>query len=491
MRKYTIIGLAVAMMIVLASLIYAQFRYYTTFQTISDKHFKESVELSLIQAATYMAEKEALTYLSETMIENNLLDPDEIQILSIDSVQCRVNHPNINISSKHGAASLEKTLEVLRRKFKKNFDRSKNIIDQTTFRWMRESENKEISERVNFVEIKGILDGIFEHNGITLNYYYTIVDQKGAQLYRSHTDAVAEDFVIHFQHQLFHREETKRPVFLKVYFPERGNYIMQSARLFLPSNVLIILVFLIFICAIVVIHRQTKVNSMKNDFINNMTHEFKTPISSISLASQMLQDDAVGKTPAMQVHLAGVICDETKRLSLQVEKMLQMAMFERDKSILKLTEMNINELIHDITHTFSIKVEKKGGKITTLLNAIEDFALIDEVHFTNIIYNLMDNAVKYSDKPLLLEVTTENDKDRNLVIHIEDNGVGIKKEDQKRIFEKFFRVSTGNLHNVKGFGMGLAYVKKMVDEHKGTIRVESEPGIGTKFTITIPTLKIE
>ena len=171
-----------------------------------------------------------------------------------------------------------------------------------------------------------------------------------------------------------------------------------------------------------------------------------------------------------------------------VEKVLQMAIFEKDKSMLKLNEIKINNLIQEIAKNFSLKVTSKGGQITTNLKAEQDIALIDEVHFTNVVFNLMDNALKYCDKPLLLTIETWNEKD-NLLISIEDNGIGIHKEDLKRIFEKFYRVSTGNLHNVKGFGLGLAYVKKIITEHRGSIKVESEVNIGTKFTITIPTLK--
>ena len=219
-----------------------------------------------------------------------------------------------------------------------------------------------------------------------------------------------------------------------------------------------------------------------------MTHEFKTPISTISLASQMLQDAEVGKNPAMLKHVSNVIKDETKRLSLQVEKVLQMSMFENEKATLKLTEIHINNLIKDIISSFSLKVTSKGGEINTSLKAQDDLLLIDEVHFTNVIFNLMDNALKYCDKSPILSIETWNEKD-NLCISVEDNGIGIKKENIKRIFEKFYRVSTGNLHNVKGFGLGLAYVKKIVNDHHGTIKVESEPGLGTKFTIIIPTLK--
>jgi two-component system phosphate regulon sensor histidine kinase PhoR len=202
----------------------------------------------------------------------------------------------------------------------------------------------------------------------------------------------------------------------------------------------------------------------------------------------MLQDPSVGKTPQTLNHISKVIRDETKRLSFMVEKVLQMAVFEKDKSILKVNEMQINLLIKEIATNFSLRVTSKGGQITTKLNATNDVALIDEVHFTNVVFNLMDNALKYCDKPLLLTIETWNEKE-NIVISIEDNGIGIHKDDLKRVFEKFYRVSTGNLHNVKGFGLGLAYVKKIVNEHRGTIKVESELNIGTKFTITIPTLK--
>jgi signal transduction histidine kinase len=259
-------------------------------------------------------------------------------------------------------------------------------------------------------------------------------------------------------------------------------------NLLLPSIALVTLILCIFIVAIFIILRQKELSNIKNDFVNNMTHEFKTPISTISLASQMLMDPAVGKTPDTLKYISNVIRDETKRLSFQVEKVLQMAIFEKDKSMLKLNEIKINSLIKDIVGNFSLKVTSKGGIITSNLKATYDIALIDEVHFTNVIFNLMDNAQKYCDKPLLLTIETWNEKD-SLLISIEDNGIGISKDDLKRIFEKFYRVSTGNLHNVKGFGLGLAYVKKIIQEHRGTIKVESELNIGTKFIITIPTLK--
>ena len=255
--------------------------------------------------------------------------------------------------------------------------------------------------------------------------------------------------------------------------------------LFLPSVFFILLLLFTFIFSMVIISRQKKLSEMRTDFMNNMTHELKTPVSTISLASQMLNDESITKSPRMIAQLSKTISEETKRLMQQIEKVLQMSIFEKESSALKLEEMDINDLILGIASVFSIKVEKTGGEIQTELDADEAVACVDEVHFTNIIYNLLDNAVKYSNGPLILWVKTWNERSR-LLISIEDNGIGIKKNNLKRIFDKFYRVPTGSVHNVKGFGLGLAYVKKVVEDHKGRIWVESEYEKGTKFIMSIP-----
>ena len=258
----------------------------------------------------------------------------------------------------------------------------------------------------------------------------------------------------------------------------------------IPSFIFTIIMLITFLFTVVLAFRQKKLTEMKNDFINNMTHEFKTPISTISLAAQMLNDPEVGKSPSMFKHISGVITDETKRLRFQVEKVLQMSMFDRQKTMLKLNEHNLNEMVENVVGTFRLKVEKFGGTIQTDLAADDAWVMLDEMHFTNVIFNLLDNAVKYAkeEEPLNLVVSTRNEDDK-LILTVEDNGIGIRKEDIKKVFEKFYRVHTGNLHNVKGFGLGLAYVMKIVKDHKGTIIADSEPGVGTKFIITLPLIK--
>jgi two-component system phosphate regulon sensor histidine kinase PhoR len=274
---------------------------------------------------------------------------------------------------------------------------------------------------------------------------------------------------------------------LKVSFPTQQSYIYMSVKFMIPSFIFTVILLVTFLFTIVIAFRQKKVTEMRNDFINNMTHEFKTPISTISLAAQMLNDPAVAKNEVMFKHISGVINDETKRLRFQVEKVLQMSMFDRGRTSLKLKALDVNEIVVNVVNTFALKVEKVGGSIETDIDAVDSDVMLDEMHFTNVIFNLLDNAVKYAKEgtPLKLVVRTRNVGDK-LELTIQDNGIGIKKEDLKKIFEKFYRVHTGNLHNVKGFGLGLAYVMKIIKEHRGTIRAESEFGVGTKFIIQLP-----
>jgi two-component system phosphate regulon sensor histidine kinase PhoR len=224
---------------------------------------------------------------------------------------------------------------------------------------------------------------------------------------------------------------------------------------------------------------------IKNDFINNMTHELKTPISTISLASQMLQDGTVSNTQKTIEHLSTVINQESKRLSFQVEKVLQMAVFNEGRLKLKFKEFDVNNMIRSVISNFELRVKSKNGTLETEINAEHPLIKGDEVHITNVIFNLLDNAMKYSKEIPEIKVSTENKKGF-IVISVQDKGIGISKEHHTQIFDRFYRVPTGNIHNVKGFGLGLSYVKKIVDSHNGTIKVESVIHKGTKFSILFP-----
>ena len=277
---------------------------------------------------------------------------------------------------------------------------------------------------------------------------------------------------------------------VKLHFPTMSKYIFSSVRFMLPAVVFTIVLLLTFIFTLFIIFRQKRYTEMKNDFVNNMTHELKTPIASISLASQMLNDESVDKTPAMMKHLGTVISDETKRLRFLVEKVLQMSMFDRKSATFKKKELDLNEMVEGVANSFSLRVEHTGGKIYTEVGAVDSAVYADEVHFQNVLFNLMDNAVKYrkQDRPLDIYLKTWND-DEHLCLSVRDTGLGIKKENLKKVFEKFYRVHTGNVHDAKGFGLGLAYVKKVVELHDGDITVDSDYGVGTTFVIKLPIIK--
>jgi two-component system phosphate regulon sensor histidine kinase PhoR len=224
---------------------------------------------------------------------------------------------------------------------------------------------------------------------------------------------------------------------------------------------------------------------MKTDFVNNMTHELKTPISTISLASEMLRDPKVtGDSQRIQKY-AGVIHDENKRLGSQVEKVLQMAVIDRGEHKLKLSYLNLHDLIHRAVDKMALQVEEHKGILKTDFAARFPEAQVDESHFTNIVINLLDNAIKYSNEIPDITVSTR-DQDGGVLISVADKGIGISKDAQKRVFEKFYRVPTGNVHNVKGFGLGLSYVKAMVEAHAGTVKLKSELNKGTTFEVFIP-----
>lgn len=370
-----------------------------------------------------------------------------------------------------------------------------SISAASVLRTYGKTSNKSLKERINVEHVEELIGKELENKAINTPFNVVFIDQEGNEFASDsallHSDSIAQGQTRVYSQMLFTGDYSPRMNFMRVWFPERQRFIMMSlAPTTLFAVISTLLLFAVFIAVIVLMERQRKLDESKNDFMHNMTHELKTPISSISLASQMLSDDAVAKSDKMRHHLTSVISEETKRLSFQVEKVLQISLLENEKSIMKFREVDIHQIISTVAENFEIKVIGSKGSLVTELNATDPVAEVDELHFTNIIYNLLDNAVKYAkeNEPIRLKVSTFNKPERQntISISIEDNGIGIAREDQSLIFEKFQRVHTGNVHNVKGFGLGLAYVKKMVMKHRGEITVESTLGVGTKFTITIP-----
>ena len=276
------------------------------------------------------------------------------------------------------------------------------------------------------------------------------------------------------------------PKYLAVYFPSEKNYILQTMWLMLTgSGILVLVIIFSFYYTVSTILKQKKLSDIKNDFINNMTHELKTPISTVSLASEMLGDSSMEKSKDQVSHYVRIIKEENQRLGLLVENILQTAVLDKGQFKLRPQEVDVHEIIDRAISNIRLQVEKRGGEIHLEKNAKENILMADRVHLTNIIYNLVDNALKYSEEKPTIKITTEN-INGGIQISVSDNGIGISKENQKKIFETFYRVPTGNIHNVKGFGLGLSYVKAAVEKHGGTVSVESEIGKGSTFKIYIP-----
>lgn len=277
--------------------------------------------------------------------------------------------------------------------------------------------------------------------------------------------------------------------YFTVYFPNIiSKSIDQTEEPISPwiyVTIIVVLVLVFFAYTINVILRQKRLSEVKTDFINNMTHELKTPISTIGLSSEMLMRSDFSQDPEKLKRYASIIYKENKRLENQVERVLNVAKMDKEELTLKKEQMDLHELLEEARENFEFNQLEQGGQITLHLEADHHVLQADPVHITNVVYNLLDNAVKYCEQNPDIHVTTRNEK-KGLLLEFSDNGIGIKRENLKMIFDKFYRVPTGNLHNVKGFGLGLYYVKLIIDAHNGKIEVKSKPGEGTTFTIWLP-----
>jgi two-component system, OmpR family, phosphate regulon sensor histidine kinase PhoR len=342
--------------------------------------------------------------------------------------------------------------------------------------------NWKIEDRINKTLLDSILNKEFMNAGIQTRYEYAVRNNFGD--YVIHSSNFVENPLI-FMRQLFPNDVFRKQNFLAVYFPEQRSYVFQSLGFMVFSSSLLTLIILItFSLTIYIILRQKKLSQIKTDFVNNMTHELKTPISTISLASQMLKDKTIPIENKNVDHISGIISNESQRLGFQVEKVLQMATFDKGKIDLNLQLLDVHSLISSIASNFTLQISKRNGTLVTDLSAKNSHVMVDEVHFTNVLFNLLDNALKYSPDSPYVSISTRDTK-KGIVISIEDKGMGISRENQKRIFEQFYRVPTGNVHNVKGFGLGLSYVKKVLDKHQAFITVHSELKKGTRFEITL------
>ncbi len=502
MKKSTIWLLTIVMAVALLGLLIVQIMYMENMIKMRNEQFREVVMRSLYNVATYLERDETKHFLDQD------LDQAQASFVPYSSSYGRkgfgFNSPSTfdttqfqlgddkrsfgtgNFSS--GLSMSQSRQEIL----KGQYLYQKELLNEVILNILNHASDRPIGERADSAIVGQYIQNELHSNGMDMQFEYAVTSSSLAYAYLTEGyEASAKDRNNVYTQILFPNDPIGKFNTLNVTFPDKSNYLFTSIKFMLPSFFFTFILMAVFIYTIILAFRQKKLSEIKNDFINNMTHEFKTPISSISLAAQMLNDEAVAKSPVMLKQAATVINDETKRLRFQVEKVLQMSMFDRTSATMKLQEVDADAVIYSVVNTYKLKTEKFGGTITANLNSEDPIVNVDEMHFTNVIFHLLDNAIKYRREDVAPELTVSsfNPDEDHITITVEDNGIGIKREDLKKIFEKFYRVSTGNRHDVKGFGLGLAYVHKMITLFNGTIKAESEVGKGSKFIITLPLLK--
>ncbi|MBS9768111.1 MAG: HAMP domain-containing histidine kinase [Flavobacteriaceae bacterium] len=466
MNKRYIWIVSIILGVALLSLIILQAWFFQNARALKKEQLEMSVNIAL---------NDVVTELERTDRERR------IRILT-EQQQIQTANLSISRTTQNVYKTTQKNKKLLTANFSKRISVNTNLFNFLPLH---------ISKRISFEKLKEKIAKALTTNNVFLNFEYAV--KTGAKYnYTSENFLKNSDKKKKHSKVLFPNEvsTSEIPQSQLIVFFESPNefYANDILRFIIPAIILILIVILCSTLTVLFIFRQKKVSKIKNDFINNMTHEFKTPISTISLASQMLKDQTLNISKENIERYSSMISDESKRLSFQVEKILQMAVFDEVEMKLKNRTLQLNSIIEKQVPNFRINIEKKNGSIITHL-APDLYEIIgDDIHIGNIIANLLDNALKYSREIPEITISTKNKNDF-VEFSIADNGIGIAKEDQKMIFERFYRVHTGNLHNIKGFGLGLSYVKQVIDAHKGTIEVESMLNQGTKFTINLPIKK--
>ena len=436
----------------------------------------------------------------DQLITRSMIDiPNEIEKLEIAKISARMSRraaDSVNIAplnSTTGTQMLHSreesdTESKQREEMQKWLRNRREFVDRIIASMFYASPD--IDKRISRTEMEGIIHKVLADSDIDTPFEYAVISNNNDTAFQSSSyDPFAE--AEYYRVQLFPNEAYANSSYLKLYFPDKKDFLFQSLGYLAISSLVLGLVILVsFTFTVIILFRQKRLSEIRSDFISNMTHELKTPISTISLASQMLGDNSIPSAAKNIPQISKIISEECRRLGSQVEKVLQTSVFDKGKLKLRLNEVNMHEIITGVVDNFSIQVKSRSGKITMSLNA-ENFILpADQVHITNVMSNLLDNAIKYTEREPEIHVETEN-RMEFLVITVRDNGIGISRSDQRKVFEKFYRVPTGNVHTVKGFGLGLSYVRMVAEAHNGYVEVESELYKGSAFKIYLPLIEYD
>jgi two-component system phosphate regulon sensor histidine kinase PhoR len=372
---------------------------------------------------------------------------------------------------------------LIRKRFKRK--QIENISEQIVVEF--NDKDKNILERIDTNQLPLQLKSGLKNFGIDTSFNYAILNSKNQNVLVTSDSSLNKSLIKSgYQVSLFPNDIFEKHTKLALTFPNRFKLVYKSILpLLILSAIFTLFIIITFSNAVYLILKQKRISDIKSDFINNITHEFKTPIATIGLASDSINNPKVIGSPDRIRYFTNIIKDENFRMNKQVENILQLSLFGKHELEINPQSCRLNELISKAADHIQLQIEEKNGKITTDLNAANDIANVDEVHFLNVLFNLFDNAIKYTDGSPNIEINTIN-KDQHIYIAIKDSGIGMSSQTQKKVFKKFYRAQSGNIHKVKGFGLGLSYVKLIIDRHKGKIDIQSKPGEGTNIEIRLP-----
>ncbi len=390
-----------------------------------------------------------------------------------------------HLRAHHDFDSVEVT-ELSRREFNRIYRAQIKEFQELLIREM--ITLRPIEEVVDLEKLTSLIEEVLNHHGLKIKFEFAITEFADNNfIYVSPGADISKLFHTEYTTKLFRRSIFDENKLLKITFPEKKKFFVLSFLMPILSSILFLFMIVVaFLVSYRIIFSQKKLSDMKTDFINNMTHELKTPIATISIASEMLKDSTISSIDSNRLKYANIIFEENKRLSNHVEQVLQIARLEKGEVQLNKEERDIHGIILSIISHFKLIIDDYGAVIETKFQAEDTIYRVDEMHITNAIRNLLSNALKYNDKKPYIVIRTYNSIDKGINISVQDNGIGLSKDSQKKIFDKFYRVHGGNVHKTKGFGLGLNYVKTVILAHNGTINVESKLNEGTTFIIYIP-----
>lgn len=340
--------------------------------------------------------------------------------------------------------------------------------------------------RIEALRIDSVLPVILEAHGITIPPAIGVFDRYGQPVRLQEADVEYREQMAASVHKV-----SINTLSLNLFFPNKGRYLLHNLLgQFALTGLMLAIIAWGFFTAVIGAARNKRIDRIRRDLMNNLTHELKTPISTIGLASEALKDPDMQKDADGFNYYIGLINEENKRLGMLVENVLQASLAESGKMQLFKQTLNVHDLIREVVRNVAIQVRKHGGKVELELEAEEPLVHADRVHLSNVVFNLVDNAIKYADGDLVLSISSAQTTD-GVELRFKDNGIGIAKEHLGKVFDRLYRVPTGNVHDVKGFGLGLSYVKTVIDRHEGSIRAESETGKGSTFIMVLPRTEIE